>query len=183
MASTKDKGVHFKEEEDTKPTAAGALTPPSKQPPHTPPDHSLKGPPTKGKPTPPTYDDTYYPQADINKHDTQYGYFNADQGATTAEEVMEHIIDRLLLECGYRGPIRSALSNNGCYEPHQLLLLEPAGLLTNRDRNRESIVDSIPLNQQTISSMLNLQAYVMKTLVKKTRAMLAITSLMHGNGC
>ena len=50
----------------------------------------------------------------------------------TAQSVMHHIVHALLKEKRTIGPIRSALENGGFTEPHELALMDPLKLLTNR---------------------------------------------------
>ena len=80
---------------------------------------------------------------------------------------MEHIIHTLLQEISYRGPICSVLQNGGCDQPHQIILIKPVSLYTNRTISGEYIEESVPLSQQAVNSLLNLQAYYAAKLVKK----------------
>jgi hypothetical protein len=78
---------------------------------------------------------------------------------------MQHILRELLLEHKLSGPIRSALENGGYYEPHQVILLDPIGLHTNRSASGEYIDDSVPLSQQFVRALLKIQAYHSEKLV------------------
>ena len=146
-----------------------AITPSAKSPPKSPPDPGEKGKPTpvpEREPRKDPHGDPY--QAQIHRFDQQGAYYHSEEpGHITTENVMQHIIIELLQETKIRGPIRSALANGGHNQPHQVILIEPVSLYTNRTISGEYIEESVPLSQQAPNSLLNLQAYYAAKLVKK----------------
>jgi hypothetical protein len=94
-----------------------------------------------------SHNHTHY-QAQSNRHNSQGDYYHAkDTGYIFSENAMQHILRELLLEHKLSGPIHGALENGGYYEPHQVILLDPIGLHTNRSASGEYMDDSVPFSQ------------------------------------
>ena len=109
------------------------------------------------------------PQAQINRSDAQGLYFHSEEPPlVTAEQVMNHIIFELLQEPKIRGPIGSALQNVAYNQPHQVILIDPRCLYTNRTKSGEYIEDEdgYPLPESDVKALLNLQAYHNATFMK-----------------
>ena len=83
-------------------------------------------------------------QAPINTFDEQGVYYHSEDPGITAENVMQYIIRESLQETKYRGPICSALENGVYNQPHQVILMQPASLHTNRSHTGKYIQDSVP---------------------------------------
>ena len=95
-----------------------------------------------------------------NRFKAQEPHFATEEkDPITAKDVMEHIIIDLMHETMVRGPIRSALHNGGYDQPHQIILMQPASLFTNRSIKGDPIIEATPLPQQAVNALLNLQAY------------------------
>ena len=78
----------------------------------------------------------------------------------TAESVMHHIVHTLLKEKRTIGPIRSALENGGFTEPHELALMDPLKLLTNRTVEGKYLKIPVPLVQHAQLSLENLKNFI-----------------------
>ena len=87
----------------------------------------------------------------------------------TSQSVMHHILHALLKEKRTIGPIRSALKNGGFNEPHELALMDPFKLLTNRTIDGKYLKVPVLLSQHAQLSLENFKSFIIFKMMKFLR--------------